>query len=375
MEIVMRNKFLNISFSFCFLFCFNVQAKQVKSIYDIKYHVKKYSKKKLVNSMRMLVYKGRPNRFFGTVGHKNIQDFIQATLKNYKLDTDTSVVADSFELNLDIGKALYQKDFDTKIVSSFKPNTPEYKKWNSFKNYMQSLLDKYSTQKGKNFIWQRNGTSGKTLIITAHYDTVSHDPKTLKINPQSKMPGADYNASGVGIALSLIDLLYDQKLHHSVRIVFLDAQSLGFLGSYDYAQKIKKEKENILGVVNLEMLGHDSKHFDKVKKYKNYKVYTRDTSTDSESLDVNFYNTFIKTTSKASVNIKFELTQNNFNNSDHFRFWDAGLPAIVLTQNWEDDFNTKYQSGNDFPETINQETYYNSFKFIARNTLGFLLNL
>ena len=67
--------------------------------------------------------------------------------------------------------------------------------------------------------------------------------------------------------------------------------------------------------------------------------------------------------------------QNNFNNSDHFRFWDVGIPAIALTQNWEDDFNTKYQTGNDFPETINQETFYNAYQFIAKNTLGFAKNL
>lgn len=375
MEKKMDKIFLNLSFSFILLFSFNVQAKQVKSIYDIRSHVKSYSKKKLVNSLRMFVYKSRPNRFYGTVGHENIQKFLFETLKNYKSDDKTDVREDLFDLNLEVGKSLYQNDFDTKVVPNFKPNTPEYKKWNSFKNYMQSLLDSQKNKKGKNYIWERKGTSGKTLVITTHYDTVSHDPKTLRIDSKAKMPGADYNASGVAIALALVDLLYNQNIHHSIRIVFLDAQALGFLGAYDYAQKLKKEKESIIGVVNLEMLGHDSKHYDKTKKYKNFKVYARDAVKDVKEDDINFLTIFTKTTKKARVNIKFDLLRNNFNNSDHFRFWDVGIPAVVFTQNWEDDFNKKYQSGNDFPETINQATFYAAFNFIARNTLGILINL
>lgn len=371
----MRKVFLSLSFSIISLFSISIQAKQIKSIYNIRSHVKSYSKKKLVNSLRMFVYKSRPNRFFGTSGHLAIQEFLYSTLKNYKVDDKTNIIEDAFDLNLEVGKKLYQNDFDSKIASTYKPNTPEFQKWNRFNHYMQSMLDKNKNHKGKNYIWERKGTSGKTLIITAHYDTVSHDPKTLKINPNSKMPGADYNASGVAIALSLVDLLYNQDLYHSVRIVFLDAQALGFLGSYDYAQKIKEQKDTILGVVNLEMLGHDSKHFDKAKKYKNFKVYTRDSNKDPSHSDINFLKQFSKTTTKAKVNIKFNLVQNNFNNSDHFRFWDIGIPAIVFTQNWEDDFNPKYQSANDFPETINQQSFYNSFKYIARNTLGFLMNL
>lgn len=371
----MQKIFLNLSFSLLFLFSFNIQAKQIKSIYQTKSHIKKYSKKKLINSLRMIVYKSRPNRYFGTVGHKNIQSFLFETLKNYKLDDQTTVNEDSFKLNVEVGKKLYQNDFDTKIAKSYPKESKEYKKWNSFKNYMQSTLENHKSTLGKNFIWEKKGTSGKTLIFTAHYDTVSHDPKTLRVNPNSKMPGADYNASGVAVALSLVDLLYNQQLHHSVRIVFLDAQSIGFLGAYDYAQKLKSESDSIIGVINLEMLGHDSKHFDKAKKYKNFKVYSRDKQQDPDGKDLQLLEAFSKSTKKMSVNIKFDITQNNFNNSDHFRFWDVGIPALTFTQNWEDDFNPKYQSGNDFPETINQDTLYNAFKYLAQNTLTYLINI
>lgn len=364
-----------ISLSFSLFISSNLQAKQIKSIYDLRKTVSSYSKKRLVNSLRMFVYKGKPNRFFGTVGHKNVQDFLFSTLTNYKVDDSITVTADKFKLNTEVGAALYQNDFDTKVAVSHAPESAEYKKWNSFKNYMQSMLNSYKDMPGINYIWEKKGSSGKCLVITAHYDTVSHDPKTLRVNTNSKMPGADYNASGMAIAMGLVELLHNQSLNHGVKIVFLDAQSIGFLGAYDYAQKLKDQKENILGVINLEMLGHDSKHFDKEKKYKNFKVYARSVAKDSESKDEQLFETFKKTTKKASVNIRFILDRNDFSNSDHFRFWDVGIQALTFSQNWEDDFNKKYQSSNDFPETINQDTYYNAFKYLAHNTLGFLINI
>lgn len=368
-------KLICLSFSLSLSLYTFAKSKQVTSIYNLRSHVQSISKKNLVNSLRMFVYKGKPNRFFASSGHKKVQQFLYSTLKNYKTNDDTKVTEDIFDLSIDTGKALYQSDFDQKIVPSYKPGSPDYKKWSGFKNYMHSILDKYKSVQGKNYIWEKKGTSDKVLVVTAHYDTVSHDPKTLRIDEKKIMPGADYNASGMSIALALIRLIHDQKLTHTIRIVFLDAQALGFLGAYDYAQKLKVEKENITGVLNLEMLGHDSKHFDKKKKYKNFKIYARSKKSDPDDEDIALINMMKKIDKKTSVNIKFEVARNDFNNSDNFRFWDVGIPAITLSQNWEDDFNPKYQSGNDFPETINQQSLYNAFQYIAQGVLGHLLNI
>jgi hypothetical protein len=367
-----------IILSFSLLLSFNIFAKnkQIKTVYNLRNHVEKIKKKELMNSLRLFVYKGKPNRFFASKGHKNFQDYLIATLKNYKVDDSIEVIEDIFDLNIEQGKKLYQSDFDNKVVPNFKPDSAEYKKWSNFKQYMHTLLDKYKSYPGKNFIWEKKGSqSDKMIIITAHYDTVSHDSKTLKIDTSSLMPGADYNVSGVIIGLSLVKLLHDQDLKHTVRIVFLDAQAIGFLGSYDYAQKLKKEKDSIWGVFNLEMLGHDSKKFDKKKKYKNYKVYARSIKNDPESKDKKLFDKINSFNKKASVNIKFELARNDFISSDNFRFWDEGIPAITFSQNWEDDFNPKYQTGNDFPETLNQESLYNSYRYIAQGVLAHLLDL
>jgi hypothetical protein len=373
-------RYLNFNIFFiicCYLILGNVEAKEIKlkSLYQINKYIKDIKEKEIMNSLRMIVYKGEPNRFFGTSGHKNVQDLLLKTLKSFNHEKSSSVSVDDFKLDTKIGNYFYQQNFDSKIVPIFKKDSKEYQKWFNFKNYMQNLLLQKKDILGKNLIWSKKGESDKTLVITAHYDTVSHNPDTMIINENSNMPGADYNASSISILLGLVKLLNPIKLKYSIQIVFLDAQSLGFLGSYDFAKKLKINRNNIMGVINLEMLGHDSKHFDKLKKLNNFKVYGRDENKDIDGNDLKLYQSFSKLGNRGNSGIRFDFLRNNFNSSDNFRFWEQGFASVTFTQNWEDDFNKKYQTANDFPETINQRTLFHAFKYLARSTLGVVLDI
>jgi len=378
----MIKMFRYLSFKVCLIlsisiFVSSIPAKETEltSVYRIKKYIKQIKSNEIMHSLRMIVYKSKPNRFYGTSGHKNIQDFLVNTLESYKNDKSVSVKVDEFKLNTKVGRDFYQSNFDSKIVPMYKANSKEHKKWSRFNSYMQSLILKKKDIIGKNIIWQKKGESSKTLVITAHYDTVSHDPQTMMIDEKSSMPGADYNASSISILLGLIKLLNPIKLKHSIKIVFLDAQSVGYLGSYHFAKKLKSNSNDIIGVVNLEMLGHDSKHFDKRKKLKNFKVYARDSKADTENLDAQLHDKISKIAKKGTSGIRFDLVRNNFNNSDNFRFWEQGFASVTFTQNWEDDFNKKYQTKNDFPETINQKTLFHAFKYLAISTLGLTLDV
>ena len=355
----------------------DLEAKDVKltSLYKINQYIRDIKEKELMNTLRMIVYKGKPNRFFGTSGHRNVQKHLLDTLKNFNYENSANLVVDSFKLNTKVGADFYEQSFDSKIVPTFKKDSKDYQKWFNFKNYMQKTLIKKKDVNGKNFVWSKKGESEKTLVLTAHYDTVSHNQETMKINENSDMPGADYNASSVSILLGLVKLLNPIKLKYSVKIVFLDAQSLAFLGSYDFAKKLILNHANTIGVINLEMLGHDSKHFDKLKKLKNFKVYGRDKNQDVNADDFKLYEKFSKLGKKGNAGIRFDFIRNNFNSSDNFRFWEQGFPSVTFTQNWEDDFNKKYQTPNDFPETINQRTLFHAFKYLARSTLGVVLDI
>src|SRR5690606_32857033 len=215
--------------------------------------------------------------------------------------------------------------------------------------------------KGENIIWEKKGTkeNASTLIFTAHYDTVSLDKKSFKVDEKSEMPGADFNGSGVSIALALVKMLAPLSIEENVRIVFLDYQSMALMGSYEYAQKIKNEK--VIGVLNLEMLGHDSRFYDKQKSIGNMKAYLRSNDADDKLLELTQ-----KYSKSYDVGIKFVPLKNDFASSDNIRFWESGVSAITFSQDWENDFNEKrFQTAQDFPETLNQDTFYRVYLYFA----------
>jgi len=370
----LKKIFLNFSL-LAFSLCTFASPPKISNGYGLLTYIQKIKDKELIHNIRMISYKGSPNRFFGTTGHEKIQELLDKTLKSFNSDESITFETQNFLPNVEVGKKFFQDDFDQKIKANFTADSPEFKKWNSFNMYMQKLVVSKKDKVGKNFIWSKKGKSTKTIVLTAHYDTISHQKEGLKVNEKEKMPGADFNASGVSLLLSLIKLIAPLELENTVKIVFLDAQSIGYLGSYEYAQKLKNSSLDIQGVINFEMLGHDSKVLDKEKKLNNFKVYMRDQRSDQEHLDERLYKSFTFLSKKMGGIIKFEPTKNNFKKSDQFRFWEANIPSIVFTQNWESDFNPRFQTPNDFPETINLKTFNFAFRSIALSTIGYLLDL
>jgi hypothetical protein len=89
----------------------------------------------------------------------------------------------------------------------------------------------------------------ETIIIGAHYDTVSGTP------------GADDNASAVAVLLELCRALKDYRPERTLRLVFFvleepPAFMTPAMGSYVYAAQARERGENIVGMISLEMVGY-----------------------------------------------------------------------------------------------------------------------
>src|SRR5439155_11256162 len=77
-----------------------------------------------------------------------------------------------------------------------------------------------------NVVGERAGTSGKLVILGAHYDTrpiAESDPDPA--NRTKPIPGANDGASGVGVLLELARSL--AGVQDTVRLVFFDAEDGG----------------------------------------------------------------------------------------------------------------------------------------------------
>jgi hypothetical protein len=140
------------------------------------------------------------------------------------------------------------------------------------------------------------------------------------------------------------------------------------VGSHAYVEKMGDQK--ISGFINLLMLGNDSKRDDKEKKINNMKLYLRSPGEKGNENDLKLASLIFTNGKRLYSAIEFKLEANGMNSSSHVNFWEAGHPAICLSQNWESDFNPRFHTSNDFVETLNMNTYVNAFRYIAGAVLA-----
>lgn len=338
--------------------------KKIKTNYNITTVVEKLSRDAIEKNLRDFLANGRPSRFVGTPGHKKAMAFIEDKLKFAKSNGATFTMQ---EFTPDIAGAgkFYADDFKNEVVAKISPTDPNYNHWKGFTLSMMKTLDSVKGQKGHNLIWEKKGVSKpeEVIILGANYDTLLNDPKTMIVDSKGAMPGADNNGTGVAALLSMIEILDKLDLPKTVRIVFFDFEELGFLGSKAYVEKMGDNK--ISGFINLVMLGHDSKRDDKEKKLSNMKLYLRDPGQKGSEEDLKLANLISNNGKRLYGAVEFKPEANGMNSSSHISFWQAGIPAICLSQNWESDFNPRFHTPNDFSETLNMNTYALAFRYIT----------
>lgn len=354
--------------------------KKIRNAYHLRTIVGKYPDKRLEETLRSFVYETRPGRLMGTPGHQNAVSFIIDHIKKNDEKNENLLVVDEFSPDFAYAKKFYQDDFEKEIVSTFKPDTPEYKKWKRFTDTMIKNVESFKEVKGKNIVWEKKGslTPQEMIILGAHYDSVAFDPDTFELKREAKMPGADDNASGVVALLSLIEILSEMDIPKTVRIVFFDFQEFGFLGSRaflgKYAEELSKVKVDFY--LNVEMIGHDSRIDDKKKKNRNMKIYVRKKDDKGHFKEDFWARHFIQFGKYIGADVDFSVIPNGFQSSDHINFWEAGFHALALTQDWDNDFNwRRNHTSNDFPETLNMKTYFATFQNLSAGVLAWAYDL
>lgn len=355
-----------------FSLALSADARSPSTYSQLKNDLQGVTKRVLIGWVNELVNVSQPSRMVGLSGHDKARDYLKEVILKADNKKSGKLTVSSIEPELSSVKAFYQKDFDEKIEGKFPKTSADYQKWLNFTQSMQSLAQRKASAKVQNIVWEKAGLNPqKVLVVTAHYDTISHDLNTLLVKESEPMPGANYNASGVAVALGLIQVMAKFDLNYSVQVVFLDWQGIGFHGSELYAKELKKSGKDIMGVVNLEMLGQDTSFFDKTKKTGNMSVYSRNNTEEKA---------WVKKLqghgSKMTPKVDFELKPNDFSNSDNFRFWEEGFLSVTFSQNWEDDFNPKfYQTSLDTPETLNHDTLWYAYQYLGGAVVGTLLDL
>ena len=201
---------------------------------------------------------------------------------------------------------------------------------------------------------RRQGEALPPLLIGAHYDTVSGSP------------GADDNASGLVVLLEVALRLRAQPLVRPVWLVAFCLEEQDRLGSQAFASRLKAERRELVGAIILECVG-----------FARNEAGTQQTP-PGVPIAVPTQGDFLAIVgNEASRSLVSQLEQDarrhaaklktvslevpgrgeampHTRRSDHASFWDAGYPAVVLTDtaNFR---NPHYHRETDTEDTLNLE--------------------
>jgi len=183
----------------------------------------------------------------------------------------------------------------------------------------------------KNIVAEKEGiiSPHRVLILGAHYDTV----------PGS--PGADDNASAIAVLLEVARNIQGVPLECTVRLIAFCLEEYGYVGSAHYVESLKKGKEEILGMISLEMVGFTGPR-QNYPPYLNPKYYPNvgdfiaiiGNERSKELLEkvCQSFKTHIP-----QIPLEFIVVPGNGERmeevrlSDHSAFWDQGMPALMVT--------------------------------------------
>jgi len=235
--------------------------------------------------------------------------------------------------------------------------------WNVRREEFSSEDALWSSLTGTNLIAHRR-VSGATVpsdrpvfVLGAHLDSC----------PQT--PGADDNASAVAALLEVAAAIGSefsadawQQLPVDLELVVFDLEENGMLGGAFHAESCRRSKRNLLGMVSLEMLGYCSHEPGSQSMPPELQGVYSDVGNfigvvgnqNSTALIQHFADAF-----ESIADLPQESLQVPDNGrplpptrlSDHSPFWDAGFPALMIT---DTSFlrNPHYHLASDTPETL-----------------------
>ena len=210
------------------------------------------------------------------------------------------------------------------------------------------------------------------IIVGAHYDAVPG------------APGANDNGSGVAAILELADRFKDKSFQHTIRfLAFVNEEPpnamTGNMGSYVYAKKVAKNKENIIAMFSLETIGYfsdetGSQHYPPIfnlfyPKKGNFIAFVSNLS--SNGLVTKSIRSFRMHATFPSEGIAAPAFIPGISWSDHWSFWKHGYPAIMITDTAPYRYPA-YHTSEDTPDKVDYEKMVYVVKGIEKMIQEFL---
>ncbi|OUS01574.1 peptidase M28 [Flavobacteriales bacterium 33_180_T64] len=214
-------------------------------------------------------------------------------------------------------------------VFSFKPKTDPHQEVN------YTVKNGDSTITGTNVIAYLDNKAENTIIIGAHYDHLGYGAEGSLFRGETREihNGADDNASGVAVLLSLAEKLKLENKGNNYLFMAFSGEEMGLLGSNYFTKNATIDLSKANYMLNMDMVG-------RLKQDSTLAVYGVGTSP------------ILKQVVKAN-NSKFKIITNEsgVGPSDHTSFYNSDIPVLHFFTGQHED----YHKPGDDSEKLNYE--------------------
>ncbi|MCK4429262.1 MAG: M20/M25/M40 family metallo-hydrolase [Candidatus Aenigmarchaeota archaeon] len=210
-------------------------------------------------------------------------------------------------------------------------------------DYITELFIDTICGESKNIIATLSGDSAKIVYITAHSDYAAGT-------------GAEDNGSGIAVALAAYDCLKNEDIPFTLKIAIFDNEEVFSIGSQYYVNaRSEEEKENILGVINLDCVGSGK---DLVLPKATLNVVDLGKSITYADPDLH------KCLVESAEDLGYTPITASFDTfyTDHDAFCRAGIPAATIStaeilsdSNYNPEFTSPVHSPNDIRSALKDE--------------------
>ncbi|CED93539.1 M28 family metallopeptidase [Romboutsia ilealis] len=259
-------------------------------------------------------------RKFGTEGEKISADKLKSKLESYGYDVDFQDF-EVFDMGDNIREYIHSEDVN--IFFNLNPT-----------NSTSSIgTARNIIAKSKDF-----DVNKKTLYLSAHYDTTSGTT------------GVYDNATGVSAVVEIARNLQNYK-NDEINIVYtiFSAEEYFKSGSRYYLSQLSNaEKDNIIGAINIDMIGYEGFEYPELKTVGPIEIILM--QEDNNTLSDAFNNQF---------NEKYNINSELGGMSDDLSFSKLGIPTIYFAdENFMTGFNIEQESTNIQLEPVKVNAIY-----------------
>jgi hypothetical protein len=173
-----------------------------------------------------------------------------------------------------------------------------------------TYLDTFTSTYAPNVVGVRTGKTNprRIFVITGHIDNTSE-------TPQTRAPGSDDNASGVGLVLEAARVFADVDFDCTVWFIGFSAEEQGLVGSDSFVYACRQRGDSIIAAIHSDMISY--------ARDDSATIVFNSSMPETESL-AHFF--LAQADTFTALRVKDTIITSAM--SDHYSFWKYGYPAI-----------------------------------------------